>query len=123
MTISYSAPRLEGDDYATFVELALAHPRWGMGYTYDGRRLMFTAAHTAHDVGLACHDLGTFADLIARFDRCVANTPRERVRPYLVARERAHAAREARDVAALMDLSTRLGRAEIHHVLSQGMGP
>ncbi|MDA2808968.1 hypothetical protein [Nocardiopsis suaedae] len=61
MSVTDAAPRLEGDSYSRFVELALRYTRWGLGYTSDGTALLFTAAHGGHDVGFSCRDLDVFA--------------------------------------------------------------
>lgn len=102
MSISYSAPRLGGDRYARFVELALRHaPSWGIGYTSDGSALLFTAEHAVHGFGLACHDLEVFALLLGSADRCLSLAP-PRVKDG-DAREAETVARERIDLAALLE--------------------
>ncbi|MDA2811150.1 hypothetical protein O4J56_10925 [Nocardiopsis sp. RSe5-2] len=119
MSVTYSVPRLDGDAYSRFVELALRYTRWGLGYTSDGTALLFTAAHSCHDVGFSCRDLDDFAELLSATDRYLARLPRNRVRPFLAAHERAVARREARDVHALMTLSQRLGRGDVQEALAR----
>ncbi|WP_017559698.1 hypothetical protein [Nocardiopsis baichengensis] len=103
MTVSYSAPRLEEGQYTRFVELALNHTRWGIGYTSDGELLLFTAAHSRHDVGIACRDLEDLATLLAAADGSLVRLPPPGRRPHApTARELRHRAQEARDLLALM---------------------
>ncbi|WP_017622545.1 hypothetical protein [Nocardiopsis chromatogenes] len=117
MSVTYAVPRLDGDSYSRFVELALRYTRWGLGYTSDGTALLFTAAHSCHDVGFSCRDLDDFAALLAATDQYLARLSRSRARPFLAAHERAAARREARDVHALMALSKCLGRGEVQEEL------
>lgn len=104
MSISYTPPRLGGDRYARFVELALRYaPSWGVGYTSDGSALLFTAEHAVHGFGLACHDLEVFGVLLGRADRCLSLVP-----PGVKggdAREFQTAARERLDLAAVLEPS------------------
>ncbi|WP_017623058.1 hypothetical protein [Nocardiopsis chromatogenes] len=118
MSVTYTVPRLDGDDYIRFVDLALRFTDWGMGYTSDGEHLLFTAEHSRHGVGLSCHSLDTFGELLAEADRRLADAPRTRVRPYQAAAERRQRAREAREVAALMELARDLGRDQLQHALA-----
>ncbi|WP_017539397.1 hypothetical protein [Nocardiopsis halophila] len=118
MSVTYAPPRLEGGDYARFVDLALRYTDWGMGYTSDGERLLFTAEHTRHGIGLACCDLDTFGELIADADRRLTGAPRTRVRPYQAAVEREQREHEAREVQALMGLARTLGRDKVQAALA-----
>ncbi|WP_017537168.1 MULTISPECIES: hypothetical protein [Nocardiopsis] len=112
MSISYTPPRLGGDRYARFVELALRYaPSWGVGYTSDGSALLFTAEHAVHGFGLACHDLEVFGVLLGRADRCLSLVP-----PGAKggdAREFEKAARERHDLAALMEQPSESRAAEV----------
>ncbi|WP_017555574.1 hypothetical protein [Nocardiopsis baichengensis] len=123
MSVTYAAPRLDGDSYSRFVELALHYTRWGLGYTSDGTALLFTAAHAGHDVGFSCRDLDDFAALLAATDHYLAQLPRPRVRPYLDAHERRAARREARELRALTALARSLGRDEVRDALSRHAMP
>ncbi|MDA2806686.1 hypothetical protein [Nocardiopsis suaedae] len=76
MSVSYTLPRLEGGDYARFVELALHYaPAWGLGYTTDGAALLFTAQHARHDFEVACHDLASFAAALEQADDRLRRLP------------------------------------------------
>ncbi|MDA2809330.1 hypothetical protein O4J56_01650 [Nocardiopsis sp. RSe5-2] len=108
--ISYTPPPLDGARYARFVDLALRYTSWGIGYTSDGERLLFTAVHKLHDAQVSCHGLDTLEAVLAASDRHLRRTPAAgRVRRYYRRWERQQAERERRDLAALVDLAARLG--------------
>lgn len=108
--ITYTPPPLADDLYNRFVDLALRYTNWAVSYSSDGEHLVFTADHTVHEARFSCRGLDTLAVLLAASDRHLRRAPAaDRVRRYYRRWERRQAERERRELAALVDLATRLG--------------
>ncbi|MFW5415086.1 hypothetical protein J0910_29860 [Nocardiopsis sp. CNT-189] len=111
--ITYTPPPPPSSAYQRFVDIALDHRDWDIGYRADetgtGR---FEALHGS-GLAISTPDLGAFALLLRLSDERLLDLedPPARVRPYLVAWEREQAEREAEETAALMVIARRHGEA------------
>ncbi|HLU98345.1 MAG TPA: hypothetical protein VKZ89_16025 [Thermobifida alba] len=111
--ITYTPPPPPSGAYQRFVDIALDHRNWDIGYRADesgaGR---FEALHGSGLV-VSTPSLEAFALLLRVADERLLDLepPPPRVRPYLIAWEREQAEREAEETAALMAIARRHGEA------------